>query len=626
MSISATSNDPEAALHGTPVDAAAFLPTAPRAPGVYRMLDAAGQVLYVGKAGNLQNRLRSYFGKPTSLSLKTRHLMQRTCAIELTVTVTEAEALILENNLIKHLRPRYNILFRDDKSYPYIRMDTDHPWPRLSLYRGRRRRKGRYFGPYANVGAVRSTLNLVQKMFRIRNCTDSVFAHRSRPCLQYQIQRCTAPCVGLTGAEDYHRDLQRAVLLLEGRNEELVRALEEPMQQAAQRLEFEQAGRYRDLIAQLRAVQEQHRVSTAGMDLDVIAARQQGDLACVQLFTVRDGINQGNQVYFPEQAADTGEAEVLASFLAQHYLDEHLSRPLPPRILLSHKPTQAALLEQVLSERAGRRVWLRTQARGALAHWLRLALENAGNALAQRLTGREQSRRQVELLQPTLGLPAAVSRVECFDISHTRGEAPVAACVVFGLEGPLRSDYRRFTIRGVDAGDDYAALQQAVRRRYRRLREEGRALPELLLIDGGRGQVRRVREALGELELADLAVVGIAKGPRRRPGEEVLFPPGRPQGLRLDPALPVFHLLQRIRDEAHRYALAGHRRRRGEARRQSPLEAIPGVGAQRRRELIRHFGGLQGVVRASPHELARVPGIGPALAEKIHAHVQGGQG
>ena len=597
----------------TPFDSEDFLRTLTSRPGVYRMFDGDGQVLYVGKARNLKKRVSSYFRR-SGLAPKTRALMKQMARVEVTVTATEAEALLLENNLIKLHRPRYNILLRDDKSYPYIYLSTDREYPRLSFHRGARKGKGRYFGPYPSSGAVRESLHLLQKMFRVRQCEDSFFANRSRPCLQYQIKRCTAPCVGLVSPEDYARDVHHTVLFLEGKSTALNAELVERMEQAAARLDYEQAAVYRDQIASLSRVQERQYVSGESGDMDIVAAAVSGGLACVQVFFIRHGVNLGNKVFFPRIPQHSTEAEVLSAFVAQYYL-EH---PVPGRILLNHALPDADLIAAALARKAERKVTLSARVRGERARWLGMAVENARQALAARLGSQAGMQRRLHLLQQALELDEPPNRIECFDISHSQGEGTVASCVVFDREGPRKSDYRRFNISDITPGDDYAAMEQALLRRYTRLKKEDAALPELLLIDGGKGQLSSARKVMEELQISEILLVGVSKGPARKAGMEILHIPSQGRELDLPPDSPALHLIQQIRDEAHRFAITGHRQRRARARNVSPLEGIPGVGPRRRQQLLKHFGGLQEVARAGVEDLGKVAGISRDLAQKIY--------
>jgi excinuclease ABC subunit C len=600
-------------------DAKAFLRTLTTRPGVYRMLGPDGEVLYVGKASNLKNRVSSYF-RGGSQSIKTRSLVSQITGVQVTVTNTEGEALLLENNLIKELKPRYNVLLRDDKSYPYIYLSTEDEYPRLAFHRGARRGKGRYFGPYPNAGAVRESLNLLQKTFRVRQCEDSFFRNRSRPCLQYQIKRCSAPCVRLPSPEEYARDVRHTELFLEGRSSEVIDELVSRMEDAASHMEYEQAARYRDQIATLRRVQERQYVSGEGGDLDIAACVVRGATACVQLFMVRGGRNLGNKTFFPRAPEDATAEDVLGAFVAQFYL----AHETPPEILLNSSLDDAELLEQVLSDRAGHRVALRERVRGERARWLAMAVANADHALDARLSTRAGMFQRIEALQQALDLDEPPQRMECFDISHTRGEATVASCVVFNGEGPLKSDYRRFNIEGIEPGDDYGAMEQALRRRYTRLKQGEGKLPDLLLIDGGKGQVASACRVLEELQVEGVQVVGVAKGPERRPGMETLHVVG--DGERhLAPDSPALHLIQQVRDEAHRFAITGHRQRRSKARNTSPLEAIPGIGPKRRQQLLRQFGGIRELSRAGVEDLAKIRGISRELAQDIYDALHGGR-
>lgn len=595
----------------TGFDSAAFLKNLTSRPGVYRMLDASGTVIYVGKAKNLKKRVASYFRK-TGLSPKTRVMIAQIAAIETTVTHTENEALILENNLIKELMPRYNILLRDDKSYPYLFISGDK-FPRLSLHRGAKRKKGRYFGPYPSAGAVRDSLNLLQKLFPVRQCEDSYYQNRSRPCLQYQIKRCTAPCVGLVSEEEYQKDIEHTIMFLEGKNQQVMADLTREMEQASQNLEFEHAAAVRDKIIALRRVQERQYVSSAQGEFDVLAAIVRDGMAVVEVCFIRGGRNLGSKSYFPKGSADSPE-ELLQAFVPQYYL----GKDVPGEILLSHAPDDLALLEEVLQSESGHKVSLRQPKRGQGVRWMQMAHTNADISLTQRLSSRSNLLQRFESLQDALELDELPKRIECFDISHTRGEKTVASCVVFGLEGAIKADYRKFNIDGITGGDDYAAMNQALTRRFTRLQKGEGKRPDLLLIDGGKGQIKEAQEVLAELNLSDLPILGIAKGPERRPGEETLFLVGREGEVTLSADSPALHLLQQVRDEAHRFAITGHRQRRGKARKSSTLEQIEGLGPKRRQKLLQQFGGLQEVQRAGVEDLANVDGISKSLAQKIY--------
>jgi excinuclease ABC subunit C len=603
---------------GAGFDAAAFLRGLTARPGVYRMLDAGGTVLYVGKARSLKRRVASYFRSPAQLPAKTRSMVAQVASIEVTVTRTEGEALLLESNLIKAHRPRYNVLLRDDKSYPYIHVDTSQPFPRLALHRGARSGPGRYLGPYPSAGAVRETLGLLQKLFQVRPCEDGFFRNRSRPCLQHQIHRCSAPCVGLIDAAAYAEDIGHALMFLEGHAQEVVGELVGRMEAASRALDFERAARLRDQIAQLRRVAEHQYATVGAADVDVVAVALREGLSCVQVFMVRKGRNLGNRTFFPHQTESADEATLLRAFLLQHYVGAGEGQDLPAEILLSHPVEDRQVLANVLSEGAGRPVAVKASVRAARARWVAMALENAKIALEQRLAASGGLHARLEALRDALELPQTPARIECFDVSHSRGESPVASCVAFEADGPRKSDYRRFNIRGVTPGDDYAAMGQAIARRYARVRTDDARLPDLLLIDGGLGQVREAARALDELGVDGVVIVGVAKGPTRKPGLESLFLPGRPEPLILPPDSPALHLIQQIRDEAHRFAITAHRRRRAVRRSASLLEAIPGIGPKRRRRLLTQFGGLQGLARAGVEDLAHVPGISDQLARTIY--------
>jgi len=599
-------------------DAKAFVRTLTTRPGVYRMLDADASVLYVGKAGNLRKRVASYF-RSTGLSAKTRVLVEQIAAIDITVTNTESEALLLESNLIKQYAPRYNVLLRDDKSYPWVYLSSGQEFPRLALHRGARRARGRYFGPYPNAGSVRESLHLLQKLFRVRQCEDSFYNNRSRPCLQYQIRRCTAPCVGLVTAQDYARDVRRTELFLEGRSGEVIDDLVVQMKQAADCQDYEQAAMVRDLIASLRHVQEKQYISREHGDLDILACVTRRGMACVQVFMVRGGRNLGNAVFFPVVPLQSSPEDVLSAFIPQYYL----VRTVPGELLLSHLPDDTAVMEQALTTHAGHAVRLGARVRGDRARWVKLALDNAEHALHARLNTRGGYTARLRALAVALAMDEVPERIECFDISHTSGESTVASCVVFGLEGPLKSDYRRFNIRDIQPGDDYAAMQQALTRRYTRLKKGEARMPDLLLIDGGKGQVAAACRVLEELQVTEVRVVGVAKGPGRKPGLESLHLPGRKQPVVLAADTPALHLIQQARDEAHRFAITGHRQRRARSRKTSRLEQIPGVGAKRRQQLLQQFGGLREVARAGIEDLASVKGINRTLAQQIYAALHG---
>ncbi len=597
-------------------DAKALVQNLSASPGVYRMLDEQGKVLYVGKARNLRKRVASYF-RATGLSGRIQHMLRSVASIDVTVTNTENEALLLENNLIKSLLPRYNILLRDDKSYPYIFLSA-HDFPRLGFHRGAKREAGRYFGPFPSASSVRASLGLLQKVFPVRQCEDSFFRNRSRPCLQYQIKRCTAPCVGLVDQQAYADDVRHASLFLDGKSQMVIDEMASQMEQAAARQDYEDAARYRDRIAALRMVQERQYVSGDGGDADVLALAQEQGGACVSVTFIRNGHNLGNKNFFPRLGGDAGSEDILAAFLPQYYL----GKPVPAAIYLSHGVPDRPLLEDVFTQQAGHKVKLVTQTRGLPRRWIKLAAMNARDALRRHLSDQANVRSRFESLQEALGLEAVPERIECFDISHTQGEATVASCVVFGPEGPVKSAYRRYNIEGIQPGDDYAAMTQVLTRRYRKALEQdqdgGVPLPDLVLIDGGKGQLRAAEAVMQELSLEGVRLVGVAKGVGRRPGQEQLFLSGQSAATILPPDSSALHLIQQVRDEAHRFAITGHRQRRGKARLTSSLEEIPGIGDKRRQALLRQLGGLQQVMRAGVEELTRVPGISPQLAQRIY--------
>jgi len=586
-------------------------------PGVYLMRDAEGKALYVGKARNLRKRVASYFDRRDK-GPRIGMMVSRIRSIEVSLTRTEAEALLLENEWIKALRPRYNINLRDDKSYPWIRLTRQHDYPRVGFYRGGRSRPGEYFGPYSSAGAVREALNQVYRLFGIRQCTDSVFANRSRPCLQYQIKRCTAPCVGLISKPDYDRDVEAARAFLKGENDAVLNHLSERMQAASEDLDFESAALYRDRIQAIRGIQSSQFVTDAAEDLDVIALTREGAAVAVQVVEFRAGRNVGARAFFPSNVdPDSSDAGLMAAFLGQYYAER---RP-PAEIIAWPAPDERELLEQALGDRRERTVKLATDVRGPRRQWREMALTNARDALRRRRQERDQVGRELAAVAELLRLPAPPERIECFDISHIQGAETVASCVVFTDNRMQRKLYRRFNIEGITPGDDYAAMEQALTRRYKRLLDEDpENLPDLVLIDGGRGQSDRARAVFGELGLDRIPVVGIAKGPARRAGHEtwVLDKREAVPG----PNHPASLLAQRIRDEAHRFAIAGHRKRRGKRAVASPLESIAGVGPKRRQRLLAHFGGLKGVRAAGVEELERVEGINRRLAEAIYRHLR----
>ncbi|SDS30972.1 excinuclease ABC subunit UvrC [Pseudomonas oryzae] len=598
-------------------DSSGFLAACSTHPGVYRMFDAEGRLLYVGKANSLKKRLSSYFRK-SGLAPKTAALVARIAQIETTITANETEALLLEQTLIKEWRPPYNILLRDDKSYPYVFLSSEDEYPRLGIHRGAKKQKGRYFGPYPSALAIRESLNLLQKTFQVRQCEDSYFRNRTRPCLQYQIKRCKGPCVGLVSTEEYAEDVRHSAMFLEGRSNQLATELTAAMEKAAGALDFERAAELRDQIALLRRVQDQQSMEGGTGDVDVVAAVVSPGGACVNLISVRGGRVLGSKNFFPQVAIEEEAAGVLAAFLAQYYLGGS-ERDLPDELIVNCVHEDFPALAEAIATVRGRELAISHRVRGTRARWQQLALTNAEQALAARLANRQHVAARMEALGEALGMDEPPQRLECFDISHSSGEATVASCVVFGPEGPLKSDYRRFNIEGVGAGDDYAAMHQALTRRFRRLKEGEGKMPDILLVDGGKGQLNMAREVLQELAVVDLILLGVAKGVTRKPGLETLYLNDAEHEFTLPGNSPALHLIQQIRDEAHRFAITGHRARRGKARSTSSLEDVPGVGPKRRRELLKHFGGLQELTRASTEEIAKAPGISKKLAESIYA-------
>ncbi|MCK5648875.1 MAG: excinuclease ABC subunit UvrC [Gammaproteobacteria bacterium] len=612
-----------------------FLKELTTRPGVYRMIDANEIVIYVGKAKNLKNRVSSYFRK-SGQSPKTIVMVGQIAKIEIAITHTESEALLLENNLIKTLKPRYNILLRDDKSYPYIFLSDKDDFPRLAFHRGARNKKGRYFGPYPNGHSVKSSLNLLQKLFPVRQCEDSFYKNRSRACLQYQIKRCKAPCVDLVSEEEYAEDVRHTVLFLEGKSNQVIDELVTGMEQAALKLEYEKAAINRDQIASLRRLQEKQYVSNEKGDLDIIAIDYQQGVACIQVFFVRDGLNLGNKSFFPKNAQHQSISELLSAFIAQFYISSSKSdRFVPAAILVSHPFDDRQTIENILYEQSGHKVAIKDKLRGERARWLQMAQTNAQTALMSRLSNRASVVKRFEDLQDALKMESMPERLECFDISHSSGEATVASCVVFDQSGPLKSDYRRFNIDNITPGDDYAAMHQALTRRYRRFSQlPGRKdesqksgahkiaakLPDLLVIDGGKGQVKQAREVMQALQITSVQIIGITKGEGRKAQLDTLLLSETNEKVILPSNSKAMHLIQHIRDEAHRFAITGHKNRRAKARKTSQLEKISGLGPKRRQQLLRQFGGLQEVTRAGVEDLAKISGISKLLAQKIYDH------
>ncbi|MCQ4310413.1 excinuclease ABC subunit UvrC [Pseudomonas stutzeri] len=597
-------------------DSSAFLASCSGRPGVYRMFDADSKLLYVGKAKNLKKRLASYFRK-TGQAPKTAALVAKIAQVETTITANETEALLLEQTLIKQWRPPYNILLRDDKSYPYVFLSSGD-FPRLSIHRGAKKESGRYFGPYPSAGAIRESLSLLQKAFFVRQCEDSYYRNRTRPCLQYQIKRCKAPCVKLVDPEEYAEDVRHSVMFLEGRSNALAEELSKNMENAAMALDFERAAEIRDQIGILRRVQDQQSMEGGSGNVDIVAAVVSPGGACVHLISVRGGRVLGSKNFFPQVAIEESVSEVLQAFLEQYYLGS-MERDLPSELIVNTVHEDFETLISAIVELRSVELTITHRVRGTRARWQQLALTNAEQALGARLANRQHLAARFQALAEALDLDEPPTRLECFDISHSSGEATVASCVVFGPEGPLKSDYRRYNIEGVTAGDDYAAMHQALSRRFKRAAEGEGKLPDILLVDGGKGQLNMAREVLQELAVPELILLGVAKGVTRKPGLETLYLNDAAHEFTLPGDSPALHLIQQVRDEAHRFAITGHRARRGKARTTSTLEGVPGIGPKRRRELLKHFGGLQELCRASLEEIAKAPGISKKLAEAIYA-------
>jgi excinuclease ABC subunit C len=598
-------------------DHSLFLANTTQQPGIYQMFGVDGAILYVGKAKNLKARLSSYFRK-AGLTPKTQALVSRIARIEVTVTASETEALILEQNLIKSNRPPYNILLRDDKSYPYIFISSGEDYPRISFHRGAKKKRGDYFGPFPNVGAVKESLHFLQKTFRVRQCEDSVFKNRTRPCLQYQIKRCTAPCVEFISPADYKTDVYHTSLFLTGNADKLLGELADKMDVAAQALAFEKAAAYRDQITALRTVQSQQVIEEGNGDIDVIAAEMRAAAICVHVLFIRQGRILGSRSFYPSATLAETPAEILAEFIPQFYLTTS-GREIPRELIVGSQLEEAELLSAALQQAVGRQVLINHQVRSHRAQWLQMAATAAQQNLIAHINNKKNSLDRFIALQEALNLDDTPQRLECFDISHSSGELTVASCVVFDTNGPLKSDYRRFNIDGITPGDDYAAMEQALTRRYTRLQNGEGKLPDILLIDGGKGQLGKAIEVLAELGVNGVQLIGVAKGTTRKAGFETLFDGETGAEIVLPGDSPALHLIQHIRDESHRFAITGHKQRRDKKRKTSTLEDVPGIGASRRRELLRHFGGLHEVQNASINDLVRVNGISQKLAEEIYA-------
>lgn len=604
----------------TAFDIDAFLQQLPARPGVYRMLDASQVVIYVGKAVNLKNRVTSYF-RGRSHDNKTQLMVSKVSSIEVTITHSETEALLLENTLIKQLKPTYNIILRDDKSYPYVFVSDKDDYPALQYVRGRPKRKGRYFGPYTSAGAVRESLNLMQKIFRLRQCDDSFFQNRQRPCLQYQIRRCSGPCTGEISNEAYAADVRSAILYLEGKNQTLLTEVAGQMTTAAESLEYERAAVLRDQLTDLRHLQEQQHVVSERGNLDVFAVAMSSAGQCVHHLMIRNGRVTGSKNYYPKWTIVADKADLMSAFLGQFYLTGR-RHDIPDESLASDLNEGNALGEAIASK-TDRPYRLTNKVRGQRAKWLKLAQTNADQALLSYVANKQTQLKRMRNLQAALQLDQLPERIECFDISHSSGEATVASCVVFDQNGPKKSDYRLFNIKDITAGDDYAAMSQALTRRYTRLKENNGIIPDILVIDGGKGQLTQAREVLSELQLQDVYLLGVAKGETRKAGLEKLIEGWSGAEIALPPESVALHLLQHIRDESHRFAISGHRAQRGKKRGKSTLQQIEGVGAKRRQALLLQFGSVQELSKASVAEISKVKGINEALADSIYKALRG---
>ena len=602
-------------VNASDFDAKAFLAKAPCCPGVYDMQDKQGSTLYIGKAKNLKNRLASYF-HASGLTTKTMALVSKIADIQLTITNTETEALLLEQNLIKDRKPAYNILLRDDKSYPFIFLSSEQAFPQMDMHRGRKRKKGHYFGPYPSGAAVKDSLHLLQKIFKVRQCEDSYFRNRTRPCLQHQINRCKAPCVGLVSEEEYSQDVLDTRHFLEGKNQQLIRSLIKRMEKESSELNFEQAAGIRDQINHLRIIQEQQAVTRDSGNADVIGYANISGRICFDVLFIRSGQVLGHKFYTPNFKLEAEKEQYLSEFMGQFYIRLANSRNFPAEIITPFDFDESDVLSEGIARVANKKVHLKHRVRSERLNWLKLANKNAQQSLQTRLASKSSMTRRSEQLGQLLSFGKAVERMECFDISHTMGEATVASCVVFNAEGPVKSEYRRFNITGIEPGDDYGAMENALTRRYQKLSDDGRTKPDVIVIDGGKGQLGVAERVMELLELTDIPLLGVAKGISRKPGLETLLFKGTE--LNSEGQNAALLLIQQIRDEAHRFAITGHRQRRQAARNRSALEEIPGVGNKRRSALLQFFGGRQGVLTASVDELKKAKGISPALAQQIY--------
>jgi len=598
-----------------------FLGSLTSRPGVYCMKNTSDKIIYVGKAKNLKKRVSSYFNNIDAQPIKNQVMAKQICNINITVTQTENEALVLENRIIKKYKPKYNIIFRDDKSYPYIFLSTNHDYPRFLYHRGSLKGEGKYFGPFPSAGAVKKTLNIIQKLFLIRSCEDSVFSNRSRPCLQHQIKRCSAPCVNYISKNDYENDIKNARLFIEGKKEKIIKELSEPMQSAADKLDFEKAAKLRDQIRSIREIQEKQFIGGENDNFDIVVCVKNNNCTLIHLSFIRSGLNLGSRKYYPHNTEEQTESALIEAFLGHFYvtnIDNVSKKNIPLEILVSNNIENRPLLENVLYEKLQRKIKIKYKVRGEKSKWLMLAKENAKLDLKKKLAIDENLKERYVTLQKLLNFKQRIENMECFDVSHTQGDSTIASCVVFGQNGPIKDKYRKFNIENIKKGDDYAAMSQVIRRRYTRVVKENSILPDLILIDGGKGQVSAAKKELNELQLSYIPVLGVAKGVSRKPGEENLILTDNHNGIFCDSTSPALHLIQHIRDEAHRFAVTAHRQKRKKKSVYSFLEEIEGIGSKRKQILIKHFGGLQGVSKAGINELSKVNGINKNLAKKIY--------
>ena len=584
----------------------------PELPGVYQFYDD-DKIIYIGKAKNLKKRVSSYF-RAGNHSNRIKRMISLIKKVDLIITKSEADALLLENIQIKKYRPRFNILLRDDKSYPYIYVDTQHNYPRLSFYRGKRKKNGKFFGPYSNVYSVRDALNTLQKLFKVRQCSDSFFKNRSRPCLQYQIERCSAPCVGLIKKDDYVADINMSMKFLDGKNTEIINLLINKMENASDNQNFELAAKFRDQIESLRHTCEQSVVSGEKGDVDVIAVFIVSETACIQVFNIRNGVSFGNETFFPVIDDSINESSLLSIFIGQYYL----SRQIPKEIIINKITKDKKILEYILSKKNNSKVVITNSVRGIRQKWIELAEKNTMDSINIKILSKRNMFNRFQSLQDLLGLSDVPKKLECFDVSHTFGEETVASCVSFSIEGAQKKDYRKFNIKSTSIGDDYAAMREALTRHFSRLKKSDVSLPDICFIDGGIGQVNIALKVMEDLQISTVQIIGVSKGKERKSGEETIIMDYGATKINLEKNSLALHLIQQIRDEAHRFAITGHRKRRDKSRFKSPLEEIPGLGPKRKQILLKHFGGLQGLVKAGEDEIKKIPGINKTLAEAIY--------